>query len=350
MKQTEGTMGEPRQLSLEAQRLESEITARGYAEVVHGIDEEEIAQIVEAYTDFTLAHPDPEPKTMHRMLPGEPSEQDLLNDKYYDEEGTFSTKKWLAKQLDELDRAQDIQPEWHKYRTNAVGIGKPDGYTNRTFQVKALAETRGIQLEDDPKEFFHYTPRHYANIARNHAEFGWGAIPPEVAALGNAFAPVHHKAVTLLLRTMSLVEERHPGIRDLFDQESLRKSPLRLLFYHPDESPYLGGGHYDKALWTQQIGESHEGLRVAPNEENDLVPVVRDRHHAVVFPGYSFRDNVGPDTIFQPGWHDIVRTDALNDGRSVPERAAEVCVRWAMVFFANGANFVVKDKELMHAR
>ncbi|MFO0971347.1 MAG: hypothetical protein U0520_03325 [Candidatus Saccharimonadales bacterium] len=150
-----------------------------------------------------------------------------------------------CKQLDELDRSRDEQLEWHKYRTNTAGIGKPDGYTNRSFQVSALQRAEGLVLVDDPKEYFHYTRGWLAAVNRSHNEFGWGAVPPEVAVLETRFRDIHQKSAELIIRIAGLIEETHPEIRSFFTQESLASSPIACS-YHPTatQQESLAAGHY----------------------------------------------------------------------------------------------------------
>lgn len=320
------------QQTLEGARFASEIAKRGYAEFDHGIPAEEIELLVDKYTDFTLAHPDPEPATMDAMLPpGEDVES-------------------VQDSLDELDYGADNQDQWHKYRTNTPQIGKPDGYTNRSFQQQALLKARGLRLPDeDPKEFYHFTPKNYAAMARNHADFGWGTIPQEVDSLNSAFAAIHGKAANMMLRVIAVIEETHPQIRDILTAQSLGNSPLRLLFYHPTSSRRLGDGHYDKSTLTAGIAESHEGLRVAPDNDSPLELIERDPDRAVVFPGRALDENI-PQTPYQPGWHDIINVDTPNQDRFIPIKASEVCGRWALIFFANQANFTNPDKRSTHTR
>jgi hypothetical protein len=321
-----GTQG-----TFEALQLETEIEQRGYSEFRHNIPDEQIENLVERYADFTLNLPDPEFSTMDAMLPTE--------------------NLGIQWRLDELDRSRDDQEEWHKYRTNTVGIGKPDGYTNRSFQERALRYSRGLSLPpEDPKEFYHFTPRHWAKMSNNHAEYSWGHRPSEVQGLEEAFRPIHQSASKLILKVAGIIEDVHPEIRRFFSTESLANSPVRLLFYHPSQNLHLGAGHYDKASLTIQIAESHEGLRVASDKDAELLPVVRPNDIAVVFPGDGLARRFGPETPFRPGWHDIAKIDRLNSGRSVPPKAAEVCARWALIFFANGENFRNPNKSSMHTR
>ena len=193
------------QQSLEGLQLQLDIEQRGYAELEHGIPGEAIEMLIHTYTDFTLAHPDPEPETMDAMLPETPDDISLFK-------------------LDALDRSKDTQATWHKYRTNVPGIGKPDGYTSRIFQDRALQQTRGISLGEDPKEFYHFTPVHRAAMARMHREYGWGIVPREVDKLDVAFGRVHNMATKLMMKVCGIVEETHPEIRQFITPGSLRTS------------------------------------------------------------------------------------------------------------------------------
>lgn len=325
-------MGCTSQLSLGGEVLRHDMHERGYNELQHGIPSDQIDHLVETYASFTLNHPDPLPSTMDAMLPDSPLHQ-------------------LKKQLDELDRSQDTQDEWHKFRTNTPGIGKPNGYSSRSAQIAVLRRARGIDLfDEEPKEFYHYTPHHYADVTRAHKDYGWSDPPIEVRQLNNAFAPIHKRASELIMKIAGLIEETHPEARNIFDVESLRNSPVRLVFYPPHTSDLLGAGHYDKSTLTIQIAESHEGLRVAPNKDTPLQLVRRDADSAVIFPGTDLANKLDDNTVYQPGWHDIIRLNTPNKGRGMPIRAIEVCARWALIFFANGSNFVNPDKLLTHTR
>ncbi len=319
------------QQTLEAMQLRADIEARGYAEFEHHISKDAIEFLIQSYADFTLNHPDPAPATMDTMLANTPENPEELN-------------------LDVLDYSQDQQTEWHKYRTNVPHIGKPDGYTSRSFQAAALKATRGLELDEDPKEFYHFTPVHYAKMAQHHKQFGWGAIPPEVGRLDTAFGPIHRKAVELMFKICGLIEETHTEINQLLTPDSLRTSPLRLLFYHPTRSKMLGAAHYDKSVTTIQIAESHRGLRLAPTKEAKLEKVVRDDRMAAFFPSMMLMNSVGESTPYKPGWHDIVRLKTLNEGRNLPTNAAQVCARWALIFFGNAHNYVDPGKAATHRR
>jgi hypothetical protein len=318
------------QLSPDAIWLGEEIAKRGYAEFEHGITSDEMHGAVEAYARFTLNHPDPHIATMDAML-----EDEILNPS----EAKIN--------LDNLVRSRDTQAEWHKYRTNTHGIGKPDGYTNRSFQVSALRRARGIIIDDDPKEYYHHTPVHMAKIQSLHAENGWGNIPPEVLAVDSAFAALHSKATALMTKVLGLVEGYHPEVAKLVTPESLASSPVRGLFYHPSNGKVLAGKHFDKSLATAQLGESHTGLQVFNPSTQKLELVLRGPDTAAFFAGDGFRDQLD-SKYFIRAPHNVIATDQPNPGQSIPPIAAEMCSRWAFVYFANTVNFVPPPKSAMH--
>ncbi len=324
---------EQKEYSPEAGKFNYEIQQRGYSVLEHNIPNDMIEELVYRYADFTLNHPDPSYQTMSDMLSVRNIEID--------------------KKLDLLNKSKDKEITWHKYRTNVEGIGKPDGYTNRSLQEKALLEIRGVVIPpEDPKEFIHYTPGMLYKIRQEHKEFKWGSVPQEVIDLDKAFLPIHELSRMLILKTCALIEETYPDVGKYVTKKSLLTSPNRLIFYHKVDNKklMLGGEHYDKSFLTVQPAESHLGLRIAKNEDSDLEDVVRGTEYAAVFFGKSFEDAYGIDSVYTPGWHDIYKTNIPNEGRFIPKIAENICARWALIFFANRTNFVNPDKARMHKR
>lgn len=318
------------QLSFESTNLTYEIKQRGAAMLEHGISSGAIDTLIGSYTEFTTRYPDPEPVTMDTMLPDSPPEL-------------------LSKQLDDIDRSKDKQSEWHKYRTNIPWIAKPNGYTNRAFQSRALLETRGIDLHEDPKEFYHYSPAGKNVVEEQHQEYGWGKPPQEFYRLDTAFSAIHTAGRLLTEKVLSIVEDIHPEIRKIMTPQSTSTSPVRLLFYHHGQQNELGAAHYDKSTFTFQIAESHEGLRIAKDSVSPLEIVRRPSNMAAFFPSQALQDEY-PDTPLTPGWHDIIKSEALNDGRFMNEATSQACARWAIIFFVNRVNFVQPDKARTHHR
>ncbi len=307
--------------------LVTEIRHRSYAEIEHGINQEWFGLLVSAYNKFTTELPDPEPETLLAMLPTDSPD--------------------IASQLDNLDRSRDQQATWHKYRTNVNYPHKPLGYTNRSIQATAL-RAAGIEINDDPKEYFHWTPDWSALVKANHEKYGWGNLPPHQAlALNLPFREIHRGAVRLARSVVSQIELVHPEVGRYFSSEFLRQSPLRLLFYHNNQpsgddakkdDQYSAGGHYDKGLLTLQLAESHQGLQIAPNATAEPELVVRRGDAAAVFMGQDLASKLQSAEAKQdlaPAWHSVQTSENLNKGRRFPGQTTVSCARWAIIFFAN---------------
>ena len=316
-------------LTVEGDRMRHEIQERGYYELNHGIPYELIEGLVEAYGEFTAQLPEPDFSTLVDMLP--------------------ITHPEIADNLDVLDRSADRQTDWHKYRTNAEGVAKPNGYTNRHLQQLALASAGIVIPPEDPKEYYHYSPQHRAGMRQNHAKYNWGDLPREVTRLDDAFEPIHERAVNISRIIFSMIEETNPEALRKVSARSLIRSPLRLLFYRTADGPEqcLGGGHYDKSAITIQIAESHGGLRIARSKTDELQHVQRDSKSAVAFVG---RDPQFKLQDMKPGWHDIQPGGAQVDGRVIPEFVQETYARWALIFFPNTDGFVQPGKLHTHIR
>ena len=316
--------------------LRRELLERGYAELEHGIHQDQFDSAIEKYSSFTVNYPDPEPETIDAMLPSTPT--DLTNNNW----------------LDDLERSKDHQQTWHKYRTNTSHIGKPNGYTSRAFQESALLETRGIDIREDLKEYYHWTRGHHSEIQKQHDKYDWGPIPPEVTALTQAFRPIHSKASSLIIQVCRTLEDDHPEITKIITPASLRNSPLRLSAYHHSDRPNLGGFHYDKSDITLQLTESHQGLAIAQSEQSPLTKVDRDPTKTALFMGKPLTDpDTGryPDSPFHPGWHGILNLDSPNQGLSpIPEAAQQRFTRWSLIFFAGALEFMELSKDQTHVR
>lgn len=329
------------QRTVESIILEQDIMARGYHEIEHGISDDQIEDLIQRYTDFTTQLPDPNHATMSALMqPG--TDADVLKHT-----------------LDDLLYANDTQESWHKYRTNVPGIGKPDGYTNRDLQVAALASQRGVYMQDDPKEYYHFTPKHRGIVAEHHRRFGWGAVPSQVDKLDTAFGAIHYRASQLMMRVCSYIEEIHPEIRNVVTKQGMLGSPVRLLFYHPGSSTELAAGHYDKSVLTAQLAESHLGLEVATTKDEPLQPIIRPAQKGVVFVSNTLsakpsdknpRGGHFPNSPLRPAWHKVGTSTTANEGRFIPVEAAAVCARWSLIFFVNEHDYIDPGKTAMHTR
>ncbi|HUD05719.1 MAG TPA: hypothetical protein VMR18_02250 [Candidatus Saccharimonadales bacterium] len=317
-------------LAFRADVLKEDIVGRGYGLVDHDVPPDVIEAAIEAYANFTDNHPNPKDYTMNSMLVDQNA-------------------------LDELDYSQDKQgKKWHKFRTNYPWHAKPDGFTDRSYEVEILRQygrtvlgDEGSLLEDDPKEYYHYHPGSDAILEQRHVDFEWGPIPPEVYELHRQLKEIHEQAVISIEGIFRALESDHPGLLSTrMSHEDLLVSPLRLLFYHPGQGPTLAAPHFDKAGFTMQIAESHIGLRVENPQTENKELVRRSADSGVVFPGLLWPDFF-PQSDMRPAWHDVINLPELNDGRDI--RGLN-CARWALIFFANDTKTPVPQKEATHNR
>lgn len=323
------------QLSFEGLAMQEDLKTRGYTLIDHHIPDDAIDELVATYAEFTDNHPTPEPATVVDII-------------------EYREKK----RLDDLARHKDTQKEWHKYRTNHPFIFKPGGYTNRSLQADSL-RAHGLQVWDekkqqyeylieDPKEFYHFLPSGLTLINQQHKEFEWGHVPPEVENLHSKFATIHNIASKAVTQTLGTFEDIYPDIHQILTPKDLNNSPLRLLFYHPGQGDELAGGHYDKDIFTWQLAESHEGLRVGNPTSGEMQNIIRDPEKAAVFMGNLITlEHIHPESPIQPGWHDVINVDRANKGRTLH---GQNVARWALIYFTNSVLAGEVDKGLTHDR
>lgn len=120
---------------------------------------------------------------------------------------------------------------------------------------------------------------------------------------------------------------------------------LRFITYYPNDEK-LAKGHFDRSTCTLAIGESHEGLRIAPGQnglrlnvteqyldelEKKLAPVDHIEGEAKFFLGAGWNRlpkfvKPGMYDDLQLAWHDVIPSE-----KQVDERV----MRWAVVMFLN---------------
>jgi hypothetical protein len=310
------------QLTFEGSQIFDGLVASGYVLQPHGISDTAVDELIAAYANFTDNLPDPDLETVAAMIKD-------------------------PEKLDDLAYEKDTQHEWHKYRTNHPFIFKPGGYTNRSLQAQALRAVHGIEIAEDPKEYYHFLPATTALIHRQAETFGWGPVPPEVEALNKRFMDIHRLGAITIKDTLLKLEEHYPeSLTKFMTKRDFEQSPVRLVFYHPDQGDILAGGHYDKAWLTAQLAESHEGLRIRNPQTGDMQPIIRTADKAAVFASSLLTlDHAYPDSEILAGWHDVINVDTPNQGRTMHGKKV---ARWALIFFANSQAAGEIGKEITH--
>ena len=289
--------------------LHQQIEQQGYALLEHGVSNDAIDEMVVAYANFTDNFPDPEPATMDAMISN-------------------------MRNLDKLHRQTDTQKQWHKYRTNVPNFAKPNGYTNRSLQAAVLNKSRGLDITEDPKEYFHYSPGMRERLADVHNRYGWGPIPPEVEKLLGRMHMVHYMAKQVMINLYSSISDLNPGLIRCITPEDLDISPLRALFYHKGQGEVLAGGHYDRGVGTLQVAESHLGLRTRDPATGEMTLLERDPEHGVVFPSIKW-NHASPESSLKPLWHDVINVEEACKDRYLH---GNNIARWAIIFFTNSAH------------
>ncbi|MDB5163849.1 MAG: hypothetical protein JWS12_467 [Candidatus Saccharibacteria bacterium] len=304
------------------------LEAYGHTSVRHGLSADKVDAAITAYANFTDTLPDPPLEVMEAMIP------------------VKDTVEELEKSLDDLDRTQNKTKQWNKYFTNYPEFAKPGGYTNRSLQAKALRVVRGIDIADDPKEFYHFHPNSTVRMRRIHKEHSLPPLPSEVDDLHATLMVIHTAGAEVMRQAYYAIECTHPElVPKHFGPRDVQSSPLRLLFYHPGQGDVLAAGHYDKASFTAQMAESHKGLWIG-SPETGLMD--RDPEVAEVFSGKAFRnENCYPDSVIEPGWHGVVN---LSDIQRERQLHGKNVARWAIIFFANSlVAGTILDKSLTHS-
>lgn len=309
-----------KQLTFDGQNMHESLANHGYALIPHNIPVDHFEELETLYEAFR-ALPDPEPETLDAMI--------LDPDN-----------------LDRLDFTKDKQKEWHKYRTNVPRGAKPDGLTNRSLQVHALSSQRGIEIQDDPKEFYHFTPPLRVDLEKRHKEFGWGLIPTEVNKLNDHLLTIHNIAKKVMISVFANLEENLGPLMDKWiTAPDFNLSPLRWLAYHKGQGEVMAEPHVDKGWFTAQLGESHEGLWVKNPKSGEWQQVKRQAEYAVVFPSWAFEQSHA-DSDIKATDHKVTNIPKLNEGRTIH---SEDVVRNALIWFqhCDKAGFA-SDKVLTH--
>lgn len=200
------------QLSFGGDLLQTELVERGYSLVEHGISDDAIDALIQSYANFTDNLDDPSLEIMYAMIKD-------------------------PNKLDDLAYENDTAKDFHKYRTTHPYVFKPGGYSNRSLQTRALREVGGLELADDPKEFYHFLPNGLPIIEQRHREYGWKPVPPEVTDLHSKFTVIHQMGMRAVQDIFARMEEHHPELLSkVVTRQDLDNSPIRLVVYHPGQA------------------------------------------------------------------------------------------------------------------
>jgi hypothetical protein len=193
----------------------------------------------------------------------------------------------------------------------------------------------------DTKDIFHFGAQTRQMVESRM----YGSLPRELKEFLASAEEIYWSAQRSKLHAIEELDVLHMGLRRaLFDERAVINDVLRFIAYYPDPEK-LAKGHFDRSVCTLAIGESHEGLRIAPGQnglhidadeaymatlDGSLEPAEYEEGQAKFFLGAGW-NRLEPQLRFgnqeMPlGWHDVVPSE-----KSVNERI----MRWAIVLFAN---------------
>lgn len=221
-----------------------------------------------------------------------------------------------------------------RYFTNDRGDGDFGQYTRR-------AGLQGMRGEvQDNKDIFHF-----GSLTRQIVEYRLsGKMPKDMRNFLDAAEEIYWAGQRSKKATIARLGKIGSGLGEVFMPERRTLNDvLRFIAYYPNQGK-LAQGHFDRSAATLAIGESHEGLRIAPGQnglrvnvtdeylqqlESSLKPVQHTEGEAKFFLGAGWNrlsDSYKANPNLPLAWHDVVASDKKVD---------QQVMRWAIVMFIN---------------
>lgn len=231
--------------------------------------------------------------------------------------------------------------EAHHEATRFLSTPRGDGDFG---QYRRLPGQQGVRGEvPDNKDIFHFGAQSRQVIEARLQ----GAMPREMKEFLGMAEEIFWTAQRSKRQALQELDYYQMGLVGIMQPEvGTINDVLRFIAYYPNDEK-LAKGHFDRSTCTLAIGESHDGLRIAPGQnglktdvteeyleglENSLQPVEHKEKEAKFFLGAGWnhlpkRYNSGGRNDDLPlAWHDVVPSD---------KRVDEQVMRWAIVMFMN---------------
>lgn len=239
-----------------------------------------------------------------------------------------------------------IDPIFHE-KTQFWLSDRGDGDYGQFTRIAGMDGERG-KIQDN-KDIFHF-----GSMTRQVVETRVsGKLPKEMKDFLNSAEEIFWTAE----RSKKQVLESFVGkslLRIMQTEDDTLNDVLRFIAYYPNKEK-LAQGHFDRSTATLAIGESHEGLRIAPGQngmvinadqkymdklENNLQPVEHREGEAKFFLGAGwnrlYKEHRNGLEKLPLGWHDVIPSDS---NKKVDKRI----MRWAIVLFMNPYTEFVGD-------
>lgn len=263
-----------------------------------------------------------------------------LHEKGYVPVGIDLGRSDLQTAIDRYTAFLEIDEQYHEL-TRFLSTPRGDGDFGQYRRVSGGQGERG-EIADN-KDIFHFGVQSRQVIESRLR----GALPEDMKNFLNVAEEIYWAAQRSKRQTLQELDHYGMGLVGIMQPEvGTINDVLRFITYYPNEEK-LAKGHFDRSTCTLAIGESHEGLRVAPGQnglkvdaneeylatlEERLQPVEHVEGEAKFFLGAGWnrlpmRYNSGGRNEDLPlAWHDVIPSDKQVD---------EKVMRWAVVMFIN---------------
>lgn len=214
-----------------------------------------------------------------------------------------------------------------------------DGDFGQFTRIPGANGRRGTVV--DNKDIFHFGSM-TRQVIESRLE---GVMPKDMKDFLNAAEEIYWAGQRTKKQTLDTLDCYQTGLVGIMQPERQTiNDVLRFIAYYPNDGN-LAKGHFDRSTATIAIGESHEGLRIAPGQngykidasesymqalDESLQPVEHREREAKFFLGAGW--NRLPDYLktfnedMPLAWHDVIPSD-----KTVNQQV----MRWAVVMFMN---------------
>lgn len=263
-----------------------------------------------------------------------------LYEKGYVPVGIDLGKSDLQTAIDRYSAFLEIGEEYHEL-TRFLSTPRGDGDFGQYRRVSGGHGERGEVA--DNKDIFHFGAQSRQVIEARLQ----GALPTDMKNFLDVAEEIYWAAQRSKRQTLQELDYYQMGLVGIMQPEvGTINDVLRFITYYPNEEK-LAKGHFDRSTCTLAIGESHEGLRIAPGQnglkidanekylaylEEHLQPVEHIDREAKFFLGAGWNrlpmqyNSGGRNDDLPLAWHDVVPSE---------KRVDDKVMRWAVVMFIN---------------
>lgn len=232
----------------------------------------------------------------------------------------------------------ELDEKYHE-ATRHFSTDRGDGDFGQFRRIAGAEGMRGAM--PDNKDIFHFGTNTRQVIEARLS----GALPRDMKAFLDATEEIFWAGERSKRQALEELDWLQTGLVGIMMPENgTINDVLRFIAYHPNEGQ-LAKGHFDRGVCTLAIGESHEGLQIAPGQnglrldcdqaymdalEKNLQPVTHMSEEVKFFLGAGWNQLPGAyrqgNHDLPLGYHDVIESD---------KQVNDKVMRWAIVQFCN---------------